>query len=444
MGLLISTVREFIKADRYVRSGLWQTQNYPLSVGSLRDRKVGIVGMGRIGQAIARRLDASLVPVVYHTRNPSKEVSYKHYPDLIEMAKAVDTLMVIVPGGASTNKMINAEVLKALGPRGVLVNVARGSVIDEPALVQALKSGTILAAGLDVFAAEPTVPDELKTMQERRAVAAYRLGLGGDTQRDGSARGRQPQILVRRQGAVDAGCGDAVQGTLMNALRLAAWVVAALVAASTLAQAQDTTTLKKEMVGQWELSTTERSKTCVVTMKGEAAGQGFKLELEPACKAALPFTKGIVAWSVRGLDIVRMQDASGEAVIDFTEVEAGIFEGLRQGEGVYILQDLAAARSMAKSMDQMIGDWSMVRSNGQPVCALTLTNTEAGPDNFQVFLKPKCDAAIAQFNPTQWRLERGQIILMSKAGDAWQFEADDNAQWRRVPDTADPLIMLRQ
>src|SRR5437764_9845051 len=165
MGLLISTVREFVKADRYVRSGLWQTQNYPLSVGSLRDRKVGIVGMGRIGQAIARRLDASLVPVVYHTRNPSKDVSYKHYPDLIEMAKAVDTLIVIVPGGASTEKMINAEVLKALGPRGVLINVARGSVVDEPALVQALKSGTILAAGLDVFAAEPNVPDELKTMQ---------------------------------------------------------------------------------------------------------------------------------------------------------------------------------------------------------------------------------------------------------------------------------------
>src|SRR5881275_2723110 len=90
MGLLISTLREFVKADRYLRSGLWQTQNYPLSVGSLRDRKIGIVGMGRIGQAIARRLDASLVPVVYHTRNPSKDVSYKHYPDLIEMAKAVD------------------------------------------------------------------------------------------------------------------------------------------------------------------------------------------------------------------------------------------------------------------------------------------------------------------------------------------------------------------
>mgnify|MGYP003707216919 CR=1 FL=1 len=224
----------------------------------------------------------------------------------------------------------------------------------------------------------------------------------------------------------------------------AAWAMAALVAVTGLAQAQDATTLKKDMVGQWELSTTERSKTCVVTLKGEAAGQGSKLELEPACKAALPFTKDIAAWSVRGLDIVRLQDAAGEAVIDFTEVEAGILEGLRQGEGVYILQNLAAARSMAKSMDQMIGDWAMVRGNGQPICGLTLTNTESGPDNFQVFLKPKCDAAIAQFNPTQWRLERGQIILMSKAGDVWQFEADDNAQWRRVPDTADPLMLLRQ
>jgi hypothetical protein len=228
------------------------------------------------------------------------------------------------------------------------------------------------------------------------------------------------------------------------ALGIAAWAAAIGLAQTSPAHAQDATTLKKEMVGQWELSTTERSKTCVVTLKGDAAGHAFKLELEPACKTALPFTKDIVAWSVRGLDIVRLQDAAGESVIDFTEVEAGIFEGLRQGEGVYILQDLAAARSMAKSMDQMIGDWAMVRGNGQPVCGLTLTNTEADPDNFQVFLKPKCDPAIAQFNPTQWRLERGQIILMSKTGETWQFEADDNAQWRRVPDTADPLILLRQ
>src|SRR5260221_8908080 len=165
LGLLIATLREFVKADRYLRSGLWTTQQFPLSVGSLRDRKVGMVGMGRIGQAIGRRLDACRVPVVYHSRNPAEGVAYKHYPDLIEMAKAVDTLVLILPGGASTANMINADVMKALGPRGVIINVARGSVVDEQALISALKSGTILAAGLDVFEKEPNVPDELRTMQ---------------------------------------------------------------------------------------------------------------------------------------------------------------------------------------------------------------------------------------------------------------------------------------
>jgi Protease inhibitor Inh len=180
-------------------------------------------------------------------------------------------------------------------------------------------------------------------------------------------------------------------------------------------------------------------------LKADTSPQGFKLELEPGCAAALPFTKEITAWSVKGLDdIVRLQDATGEAVIDFTEVETGIFEGLRQGEGVYILQNLAAARSLAKSTDQMIGDWAMVRSNGQSVCGLTLTNNDAGHDNFQVFLKPKCDPAVTAFAPTQWRLEHGQMLLMAENGNIWRFEADDNAQWRLVPDSADPLIMLRQ
>ena len=225
---------------------------------------------------------------------------------------------------------------------------------------------------------------------------------------------------------------------------LAIAAVSALTAMGSPARSQDATTLQKSMVGQWELSTTERSKTCVVTLKPDTTPQGLKLELEPGCAAALPFTKDITGWNVKGLDIVRLQDATGEAVLDFTEVEAGILEGVRPGEGVYILQNLAAARSLAKSMDQMIGDWSMVRGNGNIVCGLTLTNNDAGHDNFQVFLKPKCDPGIASFAPSQWRLERGQIMLMSDRGETWRFEADDNAQWRLVPDTADPLIMLRQ
>jgi hypothetical protein len=225
---------------------------------------------------------------------------------------------------------------------------------------------------------------------------------------------------------------------------LAIAAVSALTSLGSPARSQDAATLKKSMVGQWELSTTERSKTCVVTLKPDTTPQGLKLELEPNCAAALPFTKDITGWNVKGLDIVRLQDAAGEAVLDFTEVEAGILEGVRPGEGVYILQNLAAARSLAKSMDQMIGDWSMVRGNGNVVCGLTLTNNDAGHDNFQVFLKPKCDPGIVSFAPSQWRLERGQIMLMSDRGETWRFEADDNAQWRLVPDTADPLIMLRQ
>jgi hypothetical protein len=228
-----------------------------------------------------------------------------------------------------------------------------------------------------------------------------------------------------------------------SASGIAAAALTALLALASPPAAQDASSLKKDMIGQWELATTERSKTCVVTLKSDTTPQGFKLELEPNCPKALPFTKDIAAWNIKGLDIVRLQDAAGQPVIDFTEVESGIFEGLRTGEGVYILQNLAAARSLAKSMDQMIGDWSMVRGNGQTICGLTLTNTEATGDNFQVFLKPKCDPAVAAFAPTEWRLDRGQMILTSKSGESWQFEADDNAQWRKVPDTADPLIMLR-
>jgi lactate dehydrogenase-like 2-hydroxyacid dehydrogenase len=165
LGLLLCTVREFPQADRYLRAGRWPTAHYPLSKATMRNRTVGMVGMGRIGKAIARRLDAFNVPVVYHSRNPQSGVTYKYYPKLVEMARDVDTLMVIVPGGASTKNMINAEVLKALGPNGVLINMARGSVVDEPALIEALKNRTIYSAGLDVFAKEPHVPKELLDME---------------------------------------------------------------------------------------------------------------------------------------------------------------------------------------------------------------------------------------------------------------------------------------
>jgi hypothetical protein len=165
LGLLLCTVREFPQAERYLRAGKWLEKQYPLTKATLRNRTVGMVGMGRIGKAITRRLDAFGVPVVYHSRNPQKGVAYKYYPKLLDMARDVDTLLVIVPGGAATANMINAEVLKALGPQGILINMARGSVVDEPALIEALKNRTIYSAGLDVFAKEPQVPKELMEME---------------------------------------------------------------------------------------------------------------------------------------------------------------------------------------------------------------------------------------------------------------------------------------
>jgi lactate dehydrogenase-like 2-hydroxyacid dehydrogenase len=164
LGLLLCTVREFPQAERFLRAGKWPQGQYPLTKATLRNRTVGMVGMGRIGKAIARRLEALGVPVVYHSRNPQKGVSYKYYPKLLDMARDVDTLMVIVPGGPATANMINAEVLRALGPNGILINMARGSVVDEPALIEALKNRTIYSAGLDVFAKEPQVPKELMKM----------------------------------------------------------------------------------------------------------------------------------------------------------------------------------------------------------------------------------------------------------------------------------------
>jgi len=164
LALILQTVRQLPQAERYLRAGKWLEKPYPLSP-TLRDRTVGMVGMGRIGKAIARRLEAFGVPIAYHSRKPAVGVSYKHYPDLVAMARDVDVLVVIVPGGAATKNMINAEVLKALGENGIFINVARGSVVDEPALIEALKSKTILSAGLDVFADEPRVPQELIAME---------------------------------------------------------------------------------------------------------------------------------------------------------------------------------------------------------------------------------------------------------------------------------------
>jgi hydroxypyruvate reductase len=162
VGLIMMTGRGFARAERFVRAGEWKKRNLELTT-KLGGQRVGILGLGRIGKAIAARVAALGMQVAYTGRKP-QDVPYRFFPDLKSLAADSDFLVVACPGGAATRHLVNAGVLAALGNKGTLINIARGSIVDEPALVKALEDGTIKGAGLDVFADEPHVPEPLLAM----------------------------------------------------------------------------------------------------------------------------------------------------------------------------------------------------------------------------------------------------------------------------------------
>lgn len=206
VALLLNTVRELPKAEAYLRAGDWVAKgDYPLTRTTLRGRSIGIMGLGRVGLAVAKRLEAFGVNIAYYNRSKRDDVAYAYHPSLEALATAVDTLVIVAPGGSSTDKAVNATVLKALGPDGVLINVGRGTVVDEEALIAALKDGTIRAAGLDVFAREPNVPQGL--LEAENAVLLPHVGSGSVHTRNAMGdllvenlkawfEGRQPPTLV--------------------------------------------------------------------------------------------------------------------------------------------------------------------------------------------------------------------------------------------------------
>ena len=161
--LALDVTRRISESDRFVRAGKWPGGEMPLAT-SIIDKTAGILGFGRIGQALARRLEASGMRIAYSDLNPAEGVDYPYHPDPVGLAAACDLLFVCCIGGAPTRNLVNAEVLTALGPAGYLINAARGSIVDEGALVAALEKGTIAGAGIDVFADEPNVPPALMAM----------------------------------------------------------------------------------------------------------------------------------------------------------------------------------------------------------------------------------------------------------------------------------------
>ena len=164
IALTLATIRNLVSYDRYVREGRWAQEGDPPLTRSIAGRRVGIVGLGRIGRTIAEKLAVFHCTIAYFARHERPDAPYRFYADLVELARDSDVLIVIVPGGEATRNLIDRRVIDALGPQGILINVARGSVVDEPALVAALQQGRLGGAGLDVFANEPNVPEALLSM----------------------------------------------------------------------------------------------------------------------------------------------------------------------------------------------------------------------------------------------------------------------------------------
>ena len=199
----------------------------------------------------------------------------------------------------------------------------------------------------------------------------------------------------------------------------------------------------RSMIGSWEFSNADREKTCTITFRNDAAKVGKRVEFDPGCAKLFPFIAEIAGWRLGDNDFLRLLDAQGRSVLEFSEVESGIFEAPKPGEGILFIQNPTDLGPAPKTAEQMTGEWIIVRRTGQRVCGLTLSDTAAG-EEFVVRLQPPCDKLVTAFGPTTWQVDRGEIVLRAANGQAWRFEEGEDAKWQRVPQTASPLLMVRK
>ena len=211
------------------------------------------------------------------------------------------------------------------------------------------------------------------------------------------------------------------------------------------ASAQSPSDAAKAMTGAWEMSNSERDRLCNLNFKTDGAKGGFKVEFDAACGDAIPPMKEVEAWTISN-DMLRLIDGRGRMVFEFSEVEVGMFEGERKGEGLFFLQNAASAAAMApkRSPEQIVGEWTMMRAE-VPVCALTLSNKPTkGFDEFVLSVKTPCDATLTRLNPNVWRLDRGELVLASPNGQSWRFEESEPSKCRRVPEGANPMMLVKK
>jgi hypothetical protein len=216
-----------------------------------------------------------------------------------------------------------------------------------------------------------------------------------------------------------------------------------IVALTGSAAAQSINDSAKGMLGSWEFSNSERDRVCTVTFKSERAGPGYRIEFEPKCLDQFPLAKDVTAWTYPDNDLLRFLDARGHPLVEFSEVESGMFEAPTPGFGVLFLQNAAEAAPAVIPFDQVTGDWALIRGTGKPLCVFTLAATPA-EQGFAVAVRPGCDPAIARLNFRHWALDGDELTIVPERGNAWRFEQNDTNSWLRVPTGSNPYTLVRQ
>ena len=199
----------------------------------------------------------------------------------------------------------------------------------------------------------------------------------------------------------------------------------------------------KALIGTWEFSNADRDKICSATFKSDATKVGFKVEFDKACADLFPIVNDVAGWVFPDNDLLRLLDAQGKVLVEFSEVESGIYEAPTPGVGVLFLQNAAAAAPPTKLPEQVAGDWAIKRGSGAPICVVTLS-ADAAKDGLALMVKPGCDASIARLNFTLWRLDRDELMLVPARGNPWRFEEVEGGNWRRVPEGNNPVFLIKQ
>jgi hypothetical protein len=224
--------------------------------------------------------------------------------------------------------------------------------------------------------------------------------------------------------------------------RIVFGILALLLAASS-AGAQAINDQAKAMLGTWEFSNADRDKTCAVTFKADRVASGYKLDFDAKCVEDFPLLRDVTGWTFPDNDLLHFVDGGGKSLADFSEVETGMYEAPTPGFGVLFLQSSADAATQPVPLEQLTGDWALMRGSGKPLCTFTLT-TDPADEGFALKAKPDCDPSVTRLGFVRWRLDRDELVFAPASGNPWRFEQDDSNTWDRVPESTNPYRLVRQ